>query len=142
MKTIYFIPLIALFLASLFINGCSSSKNTGMQGDLKGTEWVLFEMDGVKYEPASGKEITIKFDDTKMNAGGKSSCNTYGAGYMKSENKLSFTGIFSTKMACDDMDAEMKYLRVLPKTFAFQTSGNLLYFFDSGGMVIMRFKAK
>lgn len=142
MKTIYFIPLVALFLVSLVFNGCGTSKDTGKNADLGGTEWVLFELDGVKYEPAAGKEITIKFDDTKMNAGGKSSCNTYGAGYQSKENKLTFTGVFSTKMACDDMEAEIKYLNVLPKTFAYQTTGNLLYFFDSGGMVILRFKMK
>jgi heat shock protein HslJ len=132
---------ILLLSSVLLLYGCSSSgapDNT----TLTGTEWVMFEMDGVKYEPASGKSVTMKFDGKEKNVGGKAPCNTYGGPYTKTSNKLSFGGLFSTEMACDELATEQKYFKLLETVFAYQISGDKLYFFDSGGMVIFRFRAK
>ncbi|MBL8017365.1 MAG: META domain-containing protein [Ignavibacteria bacterium] len=134
--------LLLICLCGLFALGCSSSDGTGDKSALTGTEWVLFEMDGVKYEPASGKSVTLKLDSKEKSVSGKAPCNTYGGPYTKSSNKLSFGGLYSTEMACDDLDKETIFFKQMQKAFAYQISGDKLYLFDSGGMVILRFKAK
>ena len=136
----YLAPIL-LFCVIILFYGCSSSGTTDNNA-LTGTEWVMFEMDGVKYEPASGKSVTIIFDGKEKNVGGKAPCNTYGGPYTKTSNKLSFGGLFSTEMACDELISEQKYFKLLQSVFAYQISGDKLYFLDSGGMVILRFKVK
>ncbi len=137
----YIFQVLMLFTAAL-VMGCNSSESSGDKSPLTGTEWVLYEMDGVKYEPASGKSVTLKLDSKEKNVNGKAPCNTYGGPYTKSSNKLSFGNLFSTEMACDELDKENTYFKMMQKVFAYQISGDKLYLFDSTGMVILRFKAK
>lgn len=137
---IFFAAIAFLFM--MFLSGCSSSGSSGDKSPLTGTEWILFEMDGVKYESTSGKNVTLILDAAAKKMGGKAPCNTYGSAYTKSANKISFEDVFSTEMACAELEAESAYYRILPKVYAYQISGDKLYFFDSGGMVILRFKAK
>lgn len=132
---------IAVFCV-MFIYGCNSSGSSGDKSPLTGTEWVMFEMDGVKYEPVSGKNVTMIFDGTAKNVGGKAPCNTYGGPYTKSSNKLSFGSLYSTEMACDELKIEQEYFGMLAKVFVYRVSGDKLYLFDNGGMVIARFKSE
>ncbi len=136
----YLAPILLACVIILFY-GCNSS-GTLDNTPLTGTEWLMFEMDGVKYEPASGKNVTLIFDGKEKNVGGKAPCNTYGGPYTKASNKLSFGGLFSTEMACDELTSEQMYFKLLATVFAYQISGDKLYLFDSGGMVILRFKVK
>ena len=133
---------ILIIFAAVMVTGCSTSDSAGDKSPLTGTEWQLFEMDGVKYEPASGKSVTMMLDSKEKNINGKAPCNTYGGPYTKSSNKLSFGGLYSTEMACDELDKETTYFALMQKVFAYQISGDKLYLFDSGGMVILRFMAK
>lgn len=141
MKTIF---LSLLIFSSILVSGCGSSKTTknetAVSGDLAGTEWVMFEMNGNKYEAA--EKVTIKFDEYEKKISGKAPCNTYGAACIKGSNKVSFSDVFSTKMACDNMGDEQTFFDTIKKVYAYQKALDMLYFFDSGGMVIFRFKAK
>jgi len=136
----YLAPVILAYVSILFY-GCSSS-GTLDNTPLTETEWIMFEMDGVKNEPSSGKNVTLIFDGTARNVNGKAPCNTYGGPYTKDSGKLSFGGLYSTEMACDELKTEQEYFGMLAKTFAYRISGDKLYLFDSGGLVIARFKAK
>ncbi len=125
----------------IYLSGCGSSKKEGIQtADLGGTEWVMFELNGNKYEAV--EKVTIKFDDAGKKISGKAPCNTYGAGATINSNKVLFSEVFSTKMMCDNMNDEQTFFDTLKKVYAYQTSGDMLYFFDEGGVVIFRFKAK
>jgi heat shock protein HslJ len=132
---------LLLFISVSVFAGCSSSGSSSDNKPLTGTEWILFEMDGNIYEPADGKNVTMKFDGTEQNVNGKAPCNTYGGPYIKSSNKLYFGGLFSTEMACDELKSEQEYFKILGKVFSYRISGDKLYFFDNGGMVIARFRA-
>ncbi len=138
MKTIF--PLLLIFSAIL-IWGCSSSNNSGSSA-LTGTNWVMFEMDGNKYEPATGKALTLVFEKSSGQVNGDAPCNSYSSGYTKSGNKLSFGNILATEKACGELETETAYFKLLQRTFAYQISGDKLYLFDSGGMVIFRFREK
>ena len=135
----YLAPIILTYVIILFY-GCNSSGSFD-NTPLTGTEWSLIEMDGVMYEQGS-KNVTMIFDGTAKKIGGKAPCNTYGSAYTKSANKISFGNVFSTEMACAELETESAYYKILPRVYAYQISGDKLYFFDSGGMVILRFKAK
>ena len=135
----YLVPIILTYVIILFY-GCNSSGSFD-NTPLTGTEWSLIEMDGVMYEQGS-KNVTMIFDGTAKKIGGKAPCNTYGSAYTKSANKISFGNVFSTEMACAELETESAYYKILPRVYAYQISGDKLYFFDSGGMVILRFKAK
>ena len=135
----YLVPIILTYVTILFY-GCNSS-GTLDNTPLTGTEWSLIEMDGIMYEQGS-KNVTMIFDGTAKKMGGKAPCNTYGSAYTKSANKISFGNVFSTEMACAELETESAYYKILPRVYAYQISGDKLYLFDSGGMVILRFKAK
>ena len=135
----YLVPIILTYVIILFY-GCNSSGSFD-NIPLTGTEWSLIEMDGVMYEQGS-KNVTMIFDGTAKKIGGKAQCNTYGSAYTKSANKISFGNVFSTEMACAELETESAYYKILPRVYAYQISGDKLYFFDSVGMVILRFKAK
>ncbi len=139
-----FVCLFILFAAGfgLFASGCSSSAGNGDKSPLTGTEWVLFEMYGEMFVPASGKNVTLRLDSDKKSINGKAPCNTYGGPYTKSSNKISFGELYATEMACDELDKETIYFSQMRKVYAYQISGDKLYLFDSGGMVILRYKAK
>src|SRR5262245_35447478 len=93
--TVIFALLIILFCS------CSSSEGSDKK-PLTGTEWVLFEMDGVKYESAMSKDVTLSLVKLDTKIEGNAPCNTYGGGYTKIKNKLSFWKVFTTEMACAD----------------------------------------
>ncbi len=124
----------------MLLCGCSSSEGSD-KSPLIGTEWIMFEMDGIKYESASGKDVTLSLVKLDTKISGKAPCNTYGGGYTKIKNKLSFWKVFTTEMACADMDKESAYYKLLEKVYAYQISGDKLYLFDFSGMVILRYKA-
>ena len=134
--------LVLMILFAALITGCSSSAGNGDKSPLTGTEWVLFEMDGEMFVPASGKNVTLRLDSDKKSVNGKAPCNTYGGPYTKSSNKISFGELYATEMACDELDKETIYFSQMRKVYAYQISGDKLYLFDSGGMVILRYKAK
>ena len=137
------ILLITLILVlGLMFSACGSSGSNTEDRPLEGTEWILYEMNGVKLQPAEGKNVTVKFDSTENNINGKAPCNTYGGPFIKSPGKLYFGGIFSTEMACDDLKAEQEYFGLLSKVFNYRISGNKLYLLDNSQNVILRFKAQ
>jgi heat shock protein HslJ len=143
MKTIniYGVRLLTIFAAVFFvsiISGCGSSKTTDKYADLSGTEWTMFEMNENKYE--APEKVTIKFDETGKKVTGKAPCNSYGAASTINSNKLSFSDIYSTKMFCDNMKDEQDFMDALKKVYAYQTAKDMLYFFNSDGNVIFRFK--
>ena len=133
--------ILIVFITAVIFAGCGSSKGTG-SNKLGGTEWTLIELDGEKYEPVTGQDVTLKFNEAVSGVNGKSTCNTYSSACTMKDNKLSIGSVLSTKMACDDMITEIKYYNTLPKVTAYRLSSGMLYFLDSGGVVILRFKAK
>ena len=129
-------------LCTLIFYGCSSSGSPGDKSSLTGTEWVMFEMKGIKYEPPGDEKVTITFDGTEKRIQGKAPCNTYGSTYEKSGNKLSIGSVFSTEMACDNLKTETDYYKLLTEVVSHRISGDKLYLFDSTNTIILRFRAK
>lgn len=134
--------LLLICVCALLSLGCNSSESADDKSPLMGTEWLLFELDGEMFVPASGKNVTLRLDSEKKGVNGKAPCNIYGGSYTKKSNKLSFSELYSTEMACDELDKETIFIKQMQKAYAYQISADKLYLFDSTGMVILRFKAR
>lgn len=80
--------------------------------DLAGMNWTLVSIDGQAV--MDGTAVTLSFDEDGR-AGGSAGCNTYGGEYTLDGNSLTFGGLFSTMMACEDaiMQQESAYLAAL-----------------------------
>lgn len=135
MKTIL---LVLVIISGMLAAGCSSSSNSH-SGSFKGTEWILYEMNGVKYGQGN---VTVVFSDSSNRAGGKAPCNNYSSEYTISGSKLTFGNIMSTEKACADMDSENIYYKILPGIVSYKITGEKLYLYDSSGTVKLRYKAK
>ena len=90
--------------------------------------WKLTEING---QPISGdfnKEphFILKNKDNRVNGNG--SCNGFGGSYTLDEEtlRISFTGLFSTKMACPDMSVEQAFMDVLNKADNYSLNGDTL----------------
>lgn len=87
------------------------------------SSWVLESgtVDGAEVPIVDGYPITLVFDEDGQ-AGGKSACNNYFAGYTVSATEISFEDAGSTMMACtpeEVMTSESTYLAALARVETF-----------------------
>jgi putative lipoprotein len=105
-------------------------------------EWRLASynfIDKVAY-PIDKMTITLNVrEDGRL--GGKSGCNSYGGGYTVEDNKLKLTGMFSTRMACEEMrmSFEGRFLAVLGAADTFSLENGELTITDPKTHSFLRF---
>lgn len=119
MKKIVFVFL----LLNLVMFSCKVNEEEQVT-ELNGT-WKVIKLNG---KDVSTKGATCFIDVVKKEAGGSSSCNTYGATLTLDENakKIAFGSIVSTKIACEN-SIETDYYNALQKINSFDlSSSNLL----------------
>lgn len=123
--------LLMLLLATAFmLSSCSAFLPAS--DPLNGTSWQLAEIAG---KPAlSAPKVTLEFKDGQ--AGGNAGCNSYGGDYQVNGNKIGFSQMISTMMACADqsvMDQESAYLQILGGAQSFEIVDGRLQLHGSGG---------
>jgi heat shock protein HslJ len=112
------------------------SSCAGTSSKLIDTNWKLTELNGQKLPT----EIQITLNIKKDQAGGNSSCNTYGADFTQTGDKLLFSQIFSTMMYCENgMEFETDYLTALGKIKTYQLENDQLNLLDDTGNVVLIF---
>lgn len=82
---------------------------------LANTEWELVELMGkpVEQKVPSPKTLGLKFNNDGR-VSGFVGCNSVGGTYeVKEGNRIKFSQLISTMMACDDMELENQYKRIL-----------------------------
>jgi putative lipoprotein len=129
-RNIATVALAAVLLLS--VAGCALPGSP--TGDpLKGTSWRLVTLGGAGLIP--GTQITATFEDGQVRGSG--GCNSYGGSYQVSGDKLIFSDLYMTEMACLDpegiMEQEQKYLEFLGMAQTFRLSSGQLQIFASGG---------
>lgn len=100
---------------------------------LTDTKWKLIELMGkpVKYSNPESKEIFIQLLSEDNKAFGFSGCNTFRGSYeLKDGNRITFSKMASTLMACPDMELEREFMKVI------ETADN--YNFDGVNFVLNR----
>ena len=106
---------------------------------LRGTHWVLAEVNGQPARPGQGETPHIEFHK-KENFTGSTGCNRMSGNYIASEGALQFTPGPMTMKACSEpvMQQEQALLAAMKGTTAYQISGNTLEL-KNGEKVLAKF---
>jgi heat shock protein HslJ len=130
MKTQKILFVLTLVL-TLSLAACGSPASIP---ELNGTSWSLVEINGQPVQADSNPTLIFDADS----AGGNGSCNSFGGDYEAKNGKLTFGGIFSTMMYCEDvMDQEFAYLGALENAASYQVKDGMLQILDADGQVTL-----
>ncbi|MDQ4079122.1 MAG: META domain-containing protein [Gemmatimonadota bacterium] len=106
--------------------------NVSETESLVGPYWRLVELDGQPSISGGGaREPHLRFS-AENRVSGATGCNTLGGGYERTNDRLEFGDLFSTKMACVEenrMAQETRFLRALESVDRFAVSGDTLTLF-------------
>jgi heat shock protein HslJ len=122
--TIRAILASALMAPSLLLAACAGGAQP--QTEIVGVTWVADTIGGTPALPAA--EVTLTFNPDGR-SGGKAGCNTYGAGYTRNGDALTFEQAMSTQMFCAPdalMAQEHAYLNLLPQVTGLERTGDKL----------------
>lgn len=115
------------FLIVCGMFACSSTKNsTAPMPDITYKRWVLQSINGLAVDSNISKKAYIIFS-ADGSVGGNTSCNSFGAQYQITKNKMEFSQPYSTKKACvDSKNTEANFLAAFNKVNKFSVDNNVL----------------
>lgn len=120
----------------------SSSPGSDGEAPLVGTYWKLIEIMGNPVDTGLNSEPFIKFDAEDNRVGASGGCNTMSGTYdLKANNRLSFSEMISTMMACPNMEVEAALADVLGRTDSYAIQGDTLSLFRARMAPLARFVA-
>ncbi|UYQ95288.1 META domain-containing protein [Chitinophaga horti] len=134
MRTL-FIALTALVLGSC----ASSKKGAAAEADLYGKEWKLMELNGKQVNTTAERLPTIKFEKEGARVSGFAGCNRMMGTFTINAEKLIFSPLAATKMACMDDNVETEYLAALSGVNTFSVDAGMLQL-QAGDTVLAKFK--
>jgi heat shock protein HslJ len=110
---------------------------------LVGARWRLIELEGQPSLAGGGaREPHLIFArDSVDRVGGATGCNSMGGRYEADGERIRFSDLFSTKMACveeERMRQETRFVRVLERADRYSISGDTLTL-SEGGTVVAKF---
>lgn len=112
-------------------------------GDITGIQWNLIEITGntVSGYAAQNKQPYLKLSDGNR-VEGTGGCNGMGGTYTLADgNKISFSDMVSTKMACPDMTLENDFQTTLQQVTGYAIDGTVLSLMNAVGTTIAKFEA-
>jgi len=123
--------LVSLAFLLVMLTACSAFP--AATDTLGGNPWELYAIG--KTFPIAGRPITITFEDGQVS--GSAGCNSYGGSYQVNGDKIAFSEVFSTMMACPEpegvMEQEMMFLQFLGDAQRFEMADGQLQVFRSDG---------
>jgi len=95
---------------------------------LTGKRWKLIEINGAPVKDAGQEEpIFIEFHKEENKVNGFAGCNHYFGNYeLKEGNRITFSKIASTMMACPDLDREQELFKIFETADNYTIYGNEL----------------
>lgn len=85
----------------------------------------------------TGKNSFIRFDSVKGSAAGKGGCNSFGSTLSISGSSMQITGLFSTKMYCQDVQpVENSFFSQLQTVTRYTIDGNKLLLYAQDELVL------
>jgi heat shock protein HslJ len=109
--------ILTILAALLVLGACKSTKtNDAMKGGIENTQWVLVELMGkpVTNPGPSGKVMFLNLDKASKRISAYAGCNNLMGGYeLMDGNRIKFSNVASTMMACPDMHLEDELKNVL-----------------------------
>lgn len=128
------------------VAGCvappSNAGDRNPPAPLTGTHWKLIQLGNAQVSvPDSPREPHVVLQDGR--AVGSGGCNRMSGGYTLDGERLKFTPMVATKMACEGaMQHEQPLFDALSKTSAWRVNGKQLELLDGSGAVVARFEAR
>ena len=136
---------LAVFISFISITisftGCSGGKQTSTNTTLEGLEWELEALNGRIVADTNGNKVTLILNNGTGKMSGSSTCNKYFGGYKVDGSTLSFSGLGSTKMMCDEMSIETEYFSALSRVDKYEITNEKLKLYR-GSKVILKYKKK
>ncbi|QOI96144.1 MAG: META domain-containing protein [Flammeovirgaceae bacterium] len=115
----FFLRILACTV--IFLIGCKTQEIS-----LQATEWKLLHL-GQDDVSMLQNPVTLTFTENESRISGFGGCNRYFGSFSQSGNRISFTGVGSTKMYCDEtMNVEDTFFRLLNEVDAFNVQGEKL----------------
>ncbi len=108
---------LAFFAALAFATSCSTPKPvaTNNEEDLYKT-WRLVEVQGQTVDTTKlQRPAEFTFNKMEQRISGSAGCNNIFGKFTVSADKLTFSPLAATKMACADMSVESKFLQIVDK---------------------------
>lgn len=138
--------ILLIFTAGLFLWACNPSKNSTevieMNSPLTNSVWQLIEINQQPVTTSFIKKPYLLFSDSSK-VHGFLGCNLTGGVYTEGANSgLSFGNMWSTKMACEAMDLEDKFSKVLTQVAYYTISNDTLMMQDKNKMPIAVFLSR
>ena len=95
---------------------------------LRGTKWMLIELDGKAVPPSTTKPAYLMFDPDGENYSGSSGCNQVTGKFQLDGNSLQLLGGAMTMMACPEplMKQEQEFNKALTATGSYELTGSVL----------------
>lgn len=134
-----FITILCLFAS------CTSTKNNNTISDATITEtyWKLNELNGKAVMVPEGRKeahLILKKENARLN--GNNGCNIVNGSYeLSNPNRIRFSQMISTKMACMDMDTESEFMNVLSMADSYHIKGDTLQLFRARMAPLAKFQA-
>ena len=130
-----------LFLVILFISSCSPKLAPDHNWAEK--KWVLIEMNGMPVQiGGTDKDAHLVFSPKERSYSGSGGCNRImGAYALDKDNKIKFNNPAVTRMACQDIKFEEKFIEVLISVENYGASENEMIF-SKGKTVVLKFQAR
>lgn len=128
------------FFGSFLVGKDDELMFVSVRPQLENTKWLLEAIGNEKVENTS-KENPIYIELTEVEEGnrvaGMAGCNRYFGEYVVSGDEgLTFDKVGSTRMFCDNMEVETKYLNALDEVDSYEVDGLYLYLKSKGSTVI------
>ena len=106
------------------------------------TKWKLVELNGKVVKSSNGKDYFINLDSKSGKFAAYAGCNKISGIYInKSTDKLMFSKIISTRMACSNSNVESEFIQSLGKVDNYMIDAKYLHFHQGKKITIARFEA-
>lgn len=135
-----------LIVMALLLSACGGAGSTAdaAKVTLESTAWQLVELgDRAGLNEAEALGPTLLFDADKQRIAGEAGCNRFMGSYRLQGDKLSFSHLGTTMMACaNGMELEQRYLELLGQVAAWRMEGERLQLLDADGEVLASYRVK
>jgi len=106
------------------------------------TKWRLVSLNKTKVIQNGNKAYFLKLNSKDARFTAFAGCNSIAGNYvMPSSNKLDFSEVIMTRMACPDMTLEDKFGAMLVKVLSYKLDKETLTFFGEGKITLAKFEA-
>ena len=141
----------SLAAVTFILVSCNATTKTASQPGEQKTDfemsitqkyWRLLELNSrnvvISKEQSREPHFILKSENIMT---GHSGCNSFSGNYeLTDSNKISFSKMISTKMACIDVPYENDYLKVFEDVDTYTLKGDTLFFNNSKGDPIAKFQ--